>query len=163
MKKIFADKESGFSLVELMIVVGIIGILATMAMPKFQEFQSKAKMAEAKTSLSHLYTMQHSYFLENDEYQDFSEINFGNGCSNEESEELGFEIEPCTKQVPRYAYSTTGADEASFDGLAQSKKSVCKNGKEHWFGIDENKSFLGPKSCKDAENNFTSDGDAINP
>ena len=53
MKKIFADKESGFSLVELMIVVGIIGILATMAMPKFQEFQSKAKMAEAKTSLSH--------------------------------------------------------------------------------------------------------------
>ena len=95
--------------------------------------------------------MQHSYFLENDEYQNFSALDFGNKCTNEDAEELGFEIQPCTKQVPRYAYSTTGADDASFDGLAQSKKSVCKNAVVHWFGIDENKSFLGPKSCRDGK------------
>ena len=163
MKKIFAGKESGFSLVELMIVVGIIGILATMAMPKFQEFQSKAKMAEAKTALSHLYTMQHSYFLENDEYINFSPLNFANGCTNNEAEMLGFEIQPCTKQVPRYDYSTTGADSASFDGFAESKASVCKNATRHWFGIDENKSFLGPKSCADGKRNFGGKGKARNP
>ena len=65
------------------IVVGIIGILATMAFPKFQEFQSKARMAEAKTNLSHLYTMQHSFFLENDEYTNFGAYGNGQGnCNN---------------------------------------------------------------------------------
>ena len=151
MKKVFADKESGFSLVELMIVVGIIGILATMAFPKFQEFQSKARMAEAKTNLSHLYTMQHSYFLENDEYQNFTAVGAGNCNFNEQQvSELGFEIQPCNNQVPRYAYATTGADSQLFNATARSKPSVCQEGGSHYFGINENKSFMGPKSCRDA-------------
>ena len=97
MRKILR-KRVRFSLVELMIVVGIIGILATMAFPKFQEFQSKARMAEAKTNLSHLYTMQHSYFLENDTYVNFASYGNGNCTPSQQVEELGFEIAPCNAQ-----------------------------------------------------------------
>ena len=60
--------ESGFSVVELMIVVGIIGVLAALALPKMQVFMAKAKQSEMKTLLSHIYTLEQSYFAENDLY-----------------------------------------------------------------------------------------------
>ena len=49
-------KNKGFSLVELMIVVAIIGILAAVAIPNFQRFQRKARQSEARSLLSGLYT-----------------------------------------------------------------------------------------------------------
>jgi type IV pilus assembly protein PilA len=58
----------GFSLVELMVVVAIIGILAALAVPKFQNFQAKAKQSEAKSNLSHIYTLEQTYSAENDTY-----------------------------------------------------------------------------------------------
>ncbi len=62
------SKVSGFSLVELMVVVAIIGTLASIALPKFQAFQAKAKQAEVKTNLSGIYTFQLSYQGENGSY-----------------------------------------------------------------------------------------------
>lgn len=55
MKKTLTNK--GFSLVELMIVVAIIGILAAVAVPNFKRFQAKAKQSEAKTLLSNFYAV----------------------------------------------------------------------------------------------------------
>ena len=48
--------QQGFTLIELMIVVGIIGVLAAMAVPNFLTYQGKAKQAEAKTSLAAIFT-----------------------------------------------------------------------------------------------------------
>lgn len=47
--------EAGFSLVELMVVVTIIGILAGVAVPRFQTFRAKAQQAEAKSILNGFY------------------------------------------------------------------------------------------------------------
>jgi len=58
----------GFSLIELMVVVAIIGVLATLAVPRFQLFSAKARQSEAKTSLTALHTLQESYFMENNVY-----------------------------------------------------------------------------------------------
>ena len=60
--------DKGFSLVELMIVVAIIGVLAALAVPKFQSFQAKAKQSEAKSNLSHIYTLEQSYYGDQDTY-----------------------------------------------------------------------------------------------
>lgn len=60
--------QSGFSLIELMIVVAIIGILASIAVPNFQKFQAKAKQSEAKNALSAMYTGQKSYAAEWDTF-----------------------------------------------------------------------------------------------
>jgi type IV pilus assembly protein PilA len=60
----FIHSKKGFTLIELMIVVAIIGILAAIAIPNFLKFQAKARQAEAKTNLGGLFTSEESYRAE---------------------------------------------------------------------------------------------------
>ncbi len=60
--------KNGYSLVEIMIVVSIIGILSAIAIPRFQSFQRRAKQSEAKTMLSALYSAQKVFRTEHDSY-----------------------------------------------------------------------------------------------
>jgi type IV pilus assembly protein PilA len=58
----------GFTLIELMIVVAIIGILAAIAIPNFIKFQARSKQSEAKSNLKAIYTAERSYYQEKDTY-----------------------------------------------------------------------------------------------
>ena len=58
----------GFTLIELMIVVAIIGILAAIAIPNFLNYQKKSKTTEAKTNIGGIKTSEISYQAENDNY-----------------------------------------------------------------------------------------------
>jgi prepilin-type N-terminal cleavage/methylation domain-containing protein len=60
--------EQGFSLIELMIVVAIIGLLSTIAIPQFNRYQNRAKASEALTNLGAIVTAQRSYFTEKGVY-----------------------------------------------------------------------------------------------
>lgn len=57
-------KQEGFTLIELMIVVGIIGILVAIAAPNFARYQSKARQSEAKIALAAIYGAEKGFFSE---------------------------------------------------------------------------------------------------
>jgi type IV pilus assembly protein PilA len=60
--------SSGFTLVELMVVVAIIGILAAVAIPNYQKYQAKARQSEAKIALASIFTAEKSFSAENSTY-----------------------------------------------------------------------------------------------
>jgi type IV pilus assembly protein PilA len=88
------NKQSqGFTLIELMIVVAIIGILAAIAIPNFMSYQCKAKQSEAKGALGNIRTMQEAYFAEHTTYA-HTTANLGFGLEGEQ----------------KYTYSITGSN-----------------------------------------------------
>ena len=60
--------QKGFTLIELMIVVAIIGILAAIAIPNFLRYQCKSKQSEAKGNLGAIFTSNVAYKSELDTY-----------------------------------------------------------------------------------------------
>jgi len=61
-------RRRGFTLIEMMIVVAIIALLATIAIPNYINFQYRAKTSEAKSNLGAIRTCQEAYRAEHDVY-----------------------------------------------------------------------------------------------
>ena len=64
----FEQKEKGFTLIELMIVIAIIGILAAIAIPQFTAYRTRSYNAAAKADLRNATTAQEAYFVDNETY-----------------------------------------------------------------------------------------------
>lgn len=63
-RNVGANKQAGFTLIELMIVVGIIGILVAIAAPNFQIYQAKSRQSEAKIALAAIYGAEKAFYSE---------------------------------------------------------------------------------------------------
>ncbi|GBC60378.1 pilus assembly protein PilA [Desulfonema ishimotonii] len=73
----FREKQNGFTIMELILVVTIIGILATIAIPKYMNYQCKAKQVEARKALGSLAKYQEAFFSEYDKYSmSFDSVGF---------------------------------------------------------------------------------------
>lgn len=72
MMRSFLNKRAnrGFTLIELMIVVAIIGILAAIAYPNYQEYIRNAKRADAETALMELAHFMERHYTANGRYVD---------------------------------------------------------------------------------------------
>ena len=68
------SNRKGFSLIELLIVVVIIGILAAIAIPKFANTKEKAYIAQMKSDLKNLASAEESYFADKNTYASLAAI-----------------------------------------------------------------------------------------
>jgi len=64
----YPKQQQGFTLIEVMIVVVIIGILASIAYPSYQEYVRRANRAEGQAFLQDLAARQERYFSQNNSY-----------------------------------------------------------------------------------------------
>jgi len=108
--------KKGFTLIELMIVVAIIGILAAIAIPNFLKFQAKSKQSEAKTNLKAVLTAETSYFGEFNQYANFVTVNWS---------PVG------TRQLYAYFITAAAAPDAGYDSSP-----VAYPGGANWGGYD---------------------------
>ncbi|MCC6810810.1 MAG: prepilin-type N-terminal cleavage/methylation domain-containing protein [Deltaproteobacteria bacterium] len=101
--------QRGFTLIELMIVVAIIGILAAIAIPNFNRFQAKSKQSEAKTNLKAIFTAAKARVAEKDDY--------ANPVGATAFTQIGWAPEPGNRYLYNYAGATIARD-ARFGGAA---------------------------------------------
>ena len=120
----------GFTLIELMIVVAIIGILAAIAIPNFVKFQCRSKQSEAKGNLKALYVAEEAYRGEYDTY-----------LANLTA--IGF-VPKGAKQ--RYAIAATPANATAFTASASSAAFPELNG-DAWTINQENTLSNSTNGC----------------
>lgn len=65
------QRQSGFTLVELMIVVAIIGILSAIAVPSYNSYVMRARLVEAHGVLASTQNKLEQYWTNNHKYEDF--------------------------------------------------------------------------------------------
>lgn len=111
------SNESGFSLLELLIVLVIIGILAGLAIPRYMSSTTKAKQTEAKELLHQIYLMERSYFDNNDQYWIPVPGLEASKDAPYAFDTLGVEI----MRSARYTYTITG-DQDHFTAIAEAHR-----------------------------------------
>jgi type IV pilus assembly protein PilA len=76
------DRHKGFTLIELMIVVAIIGIMSAISIPNFLKFQCKAKQSEARATLKGIFTVESIYGFNYGSFLDLAELTTFGGLDN---------------------------------------------------------------------------------
>ena len=66
--KLAKKDERGFTLIELMIVIAIIGILAAIAIPQFSAYRKRSYNSSAQSDVRNIATAQEAYYVDNSTY-----------------------------------------------------------------------------------------------
>lgn len=115
--------KKGFTLIELMIVVAIIGILAAIAIPNFLNYQCKSKQSEAKQSLGTIAKNQEAYVSEFNKYADTSA-------------KLGFQVKgEGSKRYYTYTYANVSA--SAYKAIATADKGIKGVANDDQWTIDQ--------------------------
>lgn len=130
----------GFTLVELLAAVAVVGVLATVAIPKYRAYIARSRSAEAKVNLGTILSLERSYFYEYDDHA--PDASYGNceidNCQDADKKNaLGFRAANC--QELRYRYTSMGGSD--FGANANSTKCEiypgCDTAERDLWNIDE--------------------------
>lgn len=100
-------KQSGFSLIELMLVVAIVAILAKVALPIYTDYVVQSKLSEPISQLSLLQTRMEQYYLDNKSYS--------NACTSPNvavPSSLSYFSYTCVASGDTYTLTATGSNSA---------------------------------------------------
>lgn len=114
----------GFTLIELMIVVAILGILAAIAMPSYREYVIRGKLPQATSGLSEMRTRAEQYFADNRTYVGFP-------CTlPAQASSFGFVCDNVTATT--YTITATGNDDVSGFIYTVDQSNTRTSSSSHW-------------------------------
>ena len=140
-------RKEGFSVVEMMVVVAIIGALSVMAFSAYRSTTAKARQAEAKVNLKQIGDLMDVRQYEKGKYEDkLGVVGAGGNCSsNALKNELGYRPKDCTKL--RYKYDITSIGVGTFTSEAENDPDAPNYG-YIWPGCTTNDLWRGNEKGK---------------
>ena len=112
-------REGGFTMLEVMIVVAIVGILAAIALPNYSDYIKRGKIIEATSALGDLRTRYEQYYLDNRTYV--------GGCAI---------IKPVVNTARAFDIDCPGESATAYSGTATGKATEGMSG--FTYTIDQN-------------------------
>ena len=118
MKRFFRPALPALTLFEMVVVLGIIGILVLVAIPILMPLISKAKSTEAQLQLEHLYTMEKTYFYINSKYStDFNAISYEHAKLTTEGGNANYKIQITDAGNTGFKATATAIVDFDADGI----------------------------------------------
>lgn len=143
-----ARNTAGFTLLEVMITVAIVGILAAIALPSYSEYVTRSKLIEATSKLGDLRTDMERFFMDNRTYLTGANCGIDNGATTRIPQYNGdagrtFDISCAAVAVPpSYLITATGIAAKGTGGFVytidQVNRKVTSAVKPGWSGAGAN-------------------------
>jgi type IV pilus assembly protein PilE len=116
-KRLSKHKLNGMSLIEILIVLAIVGILLSMAVPKFMKLIGRSKSLEAQTQLKYLVDLQTNFFYINSKYSNsLNEVGFEQATLVTEGGKANYKIEISDASSSNFTAKATAVFDFDQDG-----------------------------------------------
>ena len=140
--------NKGFTLVELLVVVALIGILSAIAIPAYNGYINGVKINSAQNSLRLIYLAEVERFSDNGEYYTAAS---SCGSISDFAKSINISLFNGSKTLPQESNPNYYFCIESADAATEYKAFAYKVNGDDWFSIDHNNDHLGELSGKSIE------------
>ena len=119
-QKLRGSNEKGFTLIELMIVIAIIGILAAIAIPNFVSYRQRSYNSASQSDMKNAMTTQEAYFVDNSTYATTVALLQGSGFKQSTNVTFVVDANSSTTGYTMTAFHTAGNTTWTIHGPADS-------------------------------------------